>query len=58
MLKIILSVIIILVMIGLILYFIYEHYNCKLTYEMETESPNEKELELKCNQKTIFNHTI
>ena len=58
MLNIFLSVIIILVMIGLILYFIYEHYNCKLSYDMETESPYEKELELKCNQKTIFNRPI
>lgn len=58
MLNTLLSFVIILVMIGLIIYFIYEHYNCKISYEMETESPYEKEFELQCNQKTIFNRPI
>jgi hypothetical protein len=58
MLQVILSTIIVLLMIGSITYFIYKHHNCKLTYEMETETPFEKELELQCNDKIIFNKSI
>lgn len=58
MLKAILSTIIILAMIVAILYFIYKHNQCKITYEMETQTPHEKELELQCNQKKIFKTTL
>jgi len=54
MFKAILSTLIILGMIIAIIYFIYKHNKCKINYEMETESPYEKELELQCNQKKIF----
>lgn len=54
----ILSIIIILAVIGSIIFFIYKYKKCNLTYDMETESPFEKELELKCEGKKIFKSSL
>lgn len=59
MLKEISSSIVILLMIGLIIYVIFRHFQCKITYQLETETPyTDKDLELNCKNKSIFRTKI